>query len=85
MRTRNLVEFGPQVVSRHPLVRSVVYHSTRSRNKRGFIGRWWLRATRLHAAAEAELTAGSLDRGGALLDRAQAGPTTLGRWRSLPA
>jgi hypothetical protein len=36
-----------------------------------------LRATRLLAAAEAELTAGSLDRAGALLDRAQAGPTTL--------
>ena len=36
-----------------------------------------LRATRLLAAAEAELTAGSLDRAGALLDRAQAGPATL--------
>ena len=36
-----------------------------------------LRATRLPAAAEAELTAGSLDRAGALLDRAQAGPATL--------
>ena len=28
MRTRDLVEFGPQVVFRHPLVRSVVYQST---------------------------------------------------------
>ncbi len=28
MRTRDLVEFGPQVVFRHPLERSVVYHST---------------------------------------------------------
>ena len=36
-----------------------------------------LRATRLLAAAEAELTVGSLDRAGALLDRVQAGPTTL--------
>lgn len=49
----------------------------RSRNNVGFIGRWWLRATRLLAAAEAELTVGSLDRAGALLDRAHAGPTTL--------
>ena len=28
MRTRDLVEFGPQVVFRRPLVRSVVYQST---------------------------------------------------------
>jgi hypothetical protein len=36
-----------------------------------------LRATRLLAAAEAELTAGSLDRAGALLIGPQAGPTIL--------
>ncbi len=46
MRSRHLVEFAPQVVFRHPVVRFCVYHSTRSHNNLGFIGRWRLRMTR---------------------------------------
>ena len=139
MRTRDLVEFGPQVVFRHPLVRFVVYHNTLLSQQRrihralaaaGDAGQhpdrvawhWgWLRAGLMtrwrhgrsrrlsaHASAagtrprrrsgparlscrwmgacaprgrsqqpQAELTVGSLDRAGALLDRARAGPATL--------
>ena len=41
-----MVEFGPQVVFRHPLVGSVVYQSTPLSHNAGFIGRCRLRMTR---------------------------------------
>jgi hypothetical protein len=46
MRTRDLVEFGPQVVFRHPWCAQSSTRAPRSCNNAGFIGRWRLRATR---------------------------------------
>ncbi len=46
MRTRDLVEFGLQVVFRHPLVRFVVYHSTPFSQQRRIHRGWRLRVTR---------------------------------------
>ena len=40
----HLVEIGLHVTFRHPLVRSVAYHSTHLHNGGSFIGRWHLRA-----------------------------------------
>ena len=140
MRIRDLVEFGPQVVFRHPLVCSVVYHATPLSQQRrihralaaagdagsirigssgirgwlraGLMTRWrhgWSRAAEHASAAgtrprrrscpmrlscrwtsacaprgcsrqpKRSSPASSLDRAGARLDRAQAGPATLAR------
>jgi len=49
MRTRDLVESGPQVVFRHPLVGSVVYHSTPLSQQR-----------RIHRALAAAVTRASI-------------------------
>jgi hypothetical protein len=49
MRTRDLVESGPQVVFRHPLVRSVVYQSTPLSQQR-----------RIHRALAAAVTRASI-------------------------